>query len=444
MNATAAVRPANGYANLLAFRKDPLAFLAQMARHGDIVSYRMGPRTVTFLNHPDHIKDLLVTSNRKFEKGMVLRRSKRVLGEGLLTSEGEVHLRQRRLAQPAFHRQRIGSYAESMVRYAQHARDRWTDGRVVDIHHEMMQLTLNIVGKTLFDVDLETERREIGESLHTFMELFSIMFLPFSEYLELLPIPPMRRLKKARETLDAIVYRIIRERRSSDRPDRGDLLSMLLMAQDVEGDGQGMTDEQLRDECLTIILAGHETTANALTWTWMLLSQNPEAEAEMHAEIDKALAGRPPCLSDLPNLRYTEMVLAESMRLYPPAWGIGRKAIEDHRFGDHLVKAGTMIVCSQWVMHRDARFYPRPEVFDPMRWTPEAKTSRPKFSYFPFGGGPRQCIGESFAWMEGILLLATMAQQWQLRSVSQEPVERMAAMTLRPSKPMLMKPTRRN
>ncbi len=441
--ATSAVtksNPKNGLANLLVFRKDPLAFLTRMARdHGDVVTYRMGGRKVTLVNHPDYIKDLLVTSNRKFEKGRVLKRSKRLLGEGLLTSEGETHLRQRRLAQPAFHRQRIVNYAESMVTYADHTRLAWKDGSTVDMRGEMMQLTLNIVGKTLFDVDLETEGSEIAESLTTFMEMFGIMFLPFSEFLERLPIPPMRRLNKARQRLDAIVYRIIRERRASAQIDRGDLLSMLLLAQDEEADGKGMTDEQLRDECLTIILAGHETTANALSWTWMLLSQNPAAEETLHAEIDRVLAGKLPTLTNLPNLKYTEMVFAESMRLYPPAWGIGRKAIADHTFGEVAVKKNSMVVCSQWVTHRDPRYFSNPEVFDPERWTPEAKAARPKYSYFPFGGGPRQCIGESFAWMEGVLLLATLAQKWKAKLVSDAPIEKMAAITLRPRLPLMMK-----
>jgi cytochrome P450 len=423
----------NGISNLLNFRKDPLAFLTRMAReYGDVVRYRMGNRTVTLINHPDYIKDLLVTSNRKFEKGRVLQRSKRLLGEGLLTSEGEIHLRQRRLAQPAFHRQRISSYGESMVRYADHTRSSWNDGDTIDMREAMMQLTLNIVGKTLFDVDLETEGRDIAESLNTFMEQFGLMFLPFSEFLEKLPIPAMRRMQKARERMDAIVYRIIRERRASQDIDRGDLLSMLLLAQDVEGDGKGMTDEQLRDECLTIILAGHETTANALSWTWMLLSQNPAEEAKLHQELDSVLNGRLPTIDDLARLKYTEMVFAESMRLYPPAWGIGRKAIEDHSFGDVHIKTNTMVVCSQWVMHRDPRYFVRPEAFEPQRWTPEAKAARPKFSYFPFSAGPRQCIGESFAWMEGVLLLATLAQQWRARLVSVRPIEKMAAITLRP------------
>jgi cytochrome P450 len=442
--ATAAPKRQRGFTDLFAFRRDPLTFLTTLSQqYGDVVRYQMGPRWVVFINHPDYIKDLLVTSNSKFEKGMVLKRSKRVLGEGLLTSEGDFHLRQRRLAQPAFHRQRIANYADAMVHYADRMRTRWIDGQTLDVHEEMMQLTLAIVGKTLFDADIESDGRDIGESLKTFMDLFGIMFLPFSEYLERLPIPPMMRLQRARARLDEIVYRLIRERRASANPDRGDLLSMLLMAQDEEGDGGGMSDVQLRDESLTIILAGHETTANALTWTWMLLAQNPEAERRLHQELDFVLRGRLPNFSDLPNLKYTEMVFAESMRMYPPAWGIGRRTIKDHQFGPCWAREGNMVVCSQWVMHHDPRYYPDPQKFDPNRWTPEAKAARPKFSYFPFGGGPRQCIGESFAWMEGVLLLATIAQQWKLTRVSDEAVEMQAALTLRPKHGLPMQLHRR-
>src|SRR5437879_3998875 len=314
-SAITAPKRQHGFSDLFAFRRDPLTFLTMLSqKYGDVVRYQMGPRWVVFINHPDYVKDLLVTNNNKFEKGMVLKRSKRVLGEGLLTSEGDFHLRQRRLAQPAFHRQRIANYADTMVHYAERMRSRWADGQTLDVHEEMMQLTLAIVGKTLFDADIESEGRDIGESLKTFMDLFGIMFLPFSEYLERLPIPPMMRLQRARTRLDEIVYRLIHERRASANPDRGDLLSMLLMAQDEEGDGGGMSDLQLRDESITIILAGHETTANALTWTWMLLAQNPEAETRLHQELDSVLAGRLPTFADLPNLKYSEMVLPESMR----------------------------------------------------------------------------------------------------------------------------------
>ena len=422
--------------NLMRFQRDPLAFLTEAARHGDVVQYRMGPRRLTFLNHPDYIKDLLITSNRKFIKSMVLQRSKRVLGEGLLTSEGEFHLRQRRLAQPAFHRARIAAYAQTMVHEAAAMRDTWKPGTILDIHAEMMRLTLVIAGKTLFGADVEADAKEVGEALSDFMEMFGFIFLPFSQYLERLPIPPMNKVFKARERLDRIVYRLIHERRQSPG-DRGDLLSMLIAATDVEGDRTGMTDQQLRDECLTIFLAGHETTANALTYTWFLLARDPEPAQRMQWEIDQ-LGGRLPTFDDLPQLKYTNAVFAEAMRLYPPAWGLGREAVEPHTFGDAKVETGEIVLCSQWVMHRSARYWPQPEAFKPERWLEEDK-SRPKFSYFPFGAGPRQCIGESFAWTEGVLVLATLAQRFALELRPEYRLRLRASITLRPREPVPMR-----
>ena len=418
------------------FRRDPLAFFTAIAKINDVVHYQMGPRHVTFLNDPDYIKDLLVTSNRKFIKSHVLQRAKRVLGEGLLTSEGEMHLRQRRLAQPAFHRQRIAAYAETMVAEAVALSERWQAGAIVDIHAEMMRLTLIIAGKTLFGTDVAEDAEEVGAALADFMEMFGFIFLPFSNLLERLPVPPMNRIGKARKRLDAIIYRLIRERRASPG-DQHDLLSMLISATDFEGDGTGMTDEQLRDECVTIFLAGHETTANALTYAWMLLAQNPETAERMHDEI-ATLNGRLPTAEDFPRLRYTYAVFAETLRLYPPAWGLGRQATEPHSFGEQHVEPGTMVICSQWVMHRDARYWPDPERFDPERWLQEDK-SRPKFAYFPFGAGPRQCIGESFAWMEGVLLLATLTQRFAAELRPGYQLRLRAAITLRPKDPVPMR-----
>jgi cytochrome P450 len=421
------------WANLWAFRRDPLRFFTEAAhKYGDVVFYSMGSRRLFLVNNPEYIKDLLVTSNRKFEKSVVLQRSKNILGNWLLTSEGDFHLRQRRLAQPAFHRHRVNSYGKVMVEYAQTMCARWQDGSTIDVHDEMMKLTLAIVGKTLFDAEMEGKTaEEIAGAMQTFMDLFGLVFLPYSQYLEKFNVPPMNRIHKARRQLDGVVYRLIAERRSSGR-DQGDLLSMLLRASDPEGDGSGMTDEQLRDECVTLILAGHETTANALSWTWMLLSQNPEIERRMHEEIATAIGDRPPTVEDIPALRYVEWVLAESMRLYPPAWVIGRRAIEAHQFGGYEVPAGCMVLCSQWVMHRDERYYVDPKRFDPERWRPEERVKRPKFSYFPFGAGPRQCIGEPFAWMEGVLLLASIAQRWRMRLVPEHPVSPLPVITLRP------------
>jgi len=420
------------------FRTDTLGVLQEMAAEfGDIVYFKLGPQPAYFLNHPDHVRDVLVTSNNSFMKGRALQRSKRLLGEGLLTSENPVHRRQRRLAQPAFHRQRIASYAGVMTSYADRLVSGWHDGDTLDMSEEMMRLTLAIVGKTLFDADVEGEAAEIGEALTTVMDLFNLLLLPFSELLEKLPLPHKKRFDKAKARLDETIYRILEERRRSGL-DHGDLLSMLMLAEDTEDSGERMTDLQIRDEAMTIFLAGHETTSNALTWTWYLLSQNPEVEKRLHAELDEVLNGRAPTFEDVPRLRYTEMVFSESMRLYQPAWAIGRLATQDHRIGDYVIPKGSLVLLSQYVMHRDARFFREPDKFDPERWTPEAKEARPQFSYFPFGGGPRRCIGEGFAWMEGILLIASIANRWRMRLEPGHRVELQPVITLRPKHGMRM------
>jgi cytochrome P450 len=431
--------------DFIAFRRDPINFIQRAAReYGDISYFRMGPQDVYFLNHPDFIKDVLVTHQQNFTKGRALQRSKKLLGEGLLTSEGDFHRRQRRLAQPAFHRQQIATYGAAMTACAARMSEGWRDGETLNISHEMMRLTLAIVGKTLFDTDVEAEADEIGDAMTTIVHLFNAMMLPFSELLEKLPLPQKRRFDKAKQRLDTTIYRMIEERRLSGE-DHGDLLSMLLRARDEEGDGAGMTDKQVRDEALTIFLAGHETTANALTWTWYLLSEHPEVETKLHAEVDRVLEGeRLPTMEDVAQLRYTEMVLAESMRLYPPAWAIGRLSINEHEISGYVMPPHSLILMSPYIMQRDARFFPEPTRFDPERWTTEARESRPQFAYFPFGGGARRCIGEGFAWMEGILLIATLAQQWRLRHVPNHPVALQPAITLRPKHGMLMKLEKRS
>ncbi len=428
---------------LFEMARNPLAPLIAMHRdYGDIVHYHIGPQHLYLFSDPELIRDVLVTNQKNFTKSRGLERAKRLLGNGLLTSEGEFHLRQRRLAQPAFHRQRIASYATTMTSYADRTRTSWCDGTVVDMHTEMMRLTLAIVAKTLFDADVDDEAAEIGEALTAAFDSFNLAILPFTELLEKLPLPHVRRFNAARDRLDSTIYRMIEERRGQS-DDRGDLLSMLLLATDTEGDGRGMDDVQLRDEALTIFLAGHETTANTLTWTWYLLSQHPEIESRMHREIDAALGGRKPGFEDLAALPYTRMVVAESMRLYPPAWAIGRRAIEPFQARGYTIPARSVILMSQYVVQRDARFFPDPERFDPERWTPDAQASRPKFSYFPFGGGARVCIGEQFAWMEAILVVATLAQRWKMRLVPGHPVDVHPLITLRPKNGMQMTLERR-
>lgn len=408
---------------LLSFRKNPLEFLRRTAReYGDLAFFRLGNQNVFLINDPELIREVLVERQATFTKSRGLRRARSLLGDGLLTSEGEVHLRHRRLVQPAFHPDRLRGYAEVMVDFAELSRDRWRDGDTVEIFHEMARITLGVVGKTLFSVEVEAEAEEIGEALTSVLEMFSIMMLPFSGLVEKLPLPVVRRFKKARKTLYERMERLIRQRRERGE-DAGDLLSMLLLVQEEEG--AGLSDREVREEALTLFLAGHETTANALSWTFYLLSQNPECEARLGEEIERVLEGRRPSFEDLPRLSYAESVLAESIRLYPPAWAIGRTAREALTLGGYEVPAGSTCILSAYVTQNDQRLFPDPERFDPERWQPEARASRPKFAYFPFGGGARTCIGERFALMEGVLILVSLAQRWQLRLAPHQKVEPM-------------------
>ena len=420
------------------FRRNTLEFLLKNARElGDLFYFRIGPQHAYFINHPDHIKDVLMTHQSSFIKGRALQRSKRLLGEGLLTSEGEFHRRQRRLAQPAFHRQRIAGYANVMSDYTEHHIANWKDGEELDLAQEMMSLTLNIVAKTLFNANVGDETKDVREALTTILEMFNLLLFPFSELLEKLPLPQSRRFNKSKEKLDSIIYRIIEERRRSGE-DAGDLLSMLILATDTEGDGKGMTNKQLRDEALTIFLAGHETTANALTWTFYLLSQNEGVERKLHEELNSVLPdGKLPIMEDVPNLKYTEKVFAESMRLYPPAWAVGRLTVKDVEIGGCHIPKDSLVLMSQYVMHRDPRYYENAEQFNPERWITDPKDIK-QFTYFPFGGGARRCIGDQFAWMEGILLLAAVARKWKLRHVPEHKVETQPLFTLRPKHGMQM------
>jgi cytochrome P450 len=417
--------------SVFAFRRDPLTFLREAtAPYGDVVTYRFGRTPVFLLKHPDDIKDVLVTRQHDFVKGRGIQWTRIFLGDGLLTSEGAFHTRQRRLSAPAFHRQRIGAYAEAMADYTARARARFRDGETLAFDAEMHALTLAIAGHTLFGQDMADEAAEIGAALTDVLTLFPRFALPWARALQRLPLPSNRRFERARARLDATVYRIIRLRRQSGR-DQGDLLSMLMAARD-EDDGQRMTDVQLRDEIMTLLIAGHETTANALCWTFHLLSQHPEVERRLHEEVDAILGDRLPGLDDVQRLTYVERVLAESMRLYPPAWNLGRQSVADYTVKGYTLPAGSLFAVSTWVTHHDERWWPDPFRFDPDRWLPDARAARPKFSYFPFGGGARQCIGESFAWMEGALLLATLAQRFRFRSVPGARVLPQALITLRP------------
>ena len=411
-------------------RRDPLRFFEELAAYGPIAYFRIGTQPVYLVSDPSLIEDILVGGAGHFRKGQALERSKRVLGEGLLTNEGAAHLRQRRLVQPAFHKARIAAYAEAMIHAAVGVRDAWREGVPLDVSREMNRLALTIVADTLFGaaVGSDADTQRVQQAITDVVEMFDLVMVPFAEWLMRLPLPRVRRYDAARRALDAVVYRIIAERRASPE-DRGDLLSMLLHADDPEGGGT-MSDRQLRDEVITLFLAGHETTGNALTWTWVLLARHPHAEQQLHAELDSVLGGRAPTADDLPRLSYTRAVIAESMRLYPPAWTMGRRPLRPYRCGDYEVPVDALILMSQWIVHRDPRYWPEPERFDPSRWAGEAK-GRPRFAYFPFGGGTRICVGESFAWTEAMLALATIAQRWRLVLDPAHPVEPQPLITLR-------------
>ncbi len=413
---------------------EPISFFQRLVHDfGDVAHYRVRGQDVIFLNDPDYIREVLVNQNDNFIKERTVQRSKLLLGEGMITSEGSVHRAQRQAAQPAFHRQRIPSYAKSMVELAAKMRDRWQPGESFDVSLEMMHLTLAIVAKTLFDTELEAEVKELAAAINSIMGLYNFMILiPAAEHLVHLPLPGILRFRRARRRLDTIVYRMIAEHRAGKRSS-DDLLTMML------GSRTDISDEQLRDEVITIFLAGYETVANALSWTWYLLSQNSEAESRFHAELDAVLARRLATADDYPRLRYTEMVLAESMRLYPPAWGMGRQALNDFQLGPYRLPARTTVAMSQFILHRDARYLPDPLRFDPERFTPENRARR-KLAYFPFGAGARQCIGESFAGMEGVLVLATIAQRWKLRLEPGHRVEPQPLITLRPKYGLRMNP----
>ncbi len=430
-----------GFQMALLMRGDALEMLSRLVQsHGDIATVKAGSQQLVLLSHPDLARVLLVTEQRSFVKGEALQRARSVLGNGLLTSEGDVHLRQRRLVQPAFHRERIAAYAETMSQYSEQAALRWHAGER-DMAREMAQLTLAIAGKTLFDAEVGDDAQAVGHALDELMGAFGLLMLPFSSQLERLPIPPMRRIRRARATIDNVIARLIAERRAEGA--RGDLLSTLIFAQDSEQGGEQMDDQQLRDEAITIFLAGHETTANALSWAWYLLARNPEAEARLHAEVDTLLGDRLPSADDFPHLTYTRAIVAETLRLYPPVWIFGRRAIAPVTIGDQLIPIGTTVMISPWVLHHDPRFFPDPERFLPERWLSEEMAQRPPTAYLPFGGGVRMCIGERFAWMEGVLILATLARRWSFRLRDGQVVVPRPAMTLRPRGGMPMLFTRR-
>jgi len=424
------------------FQRDQLAFYSSCARdYGDVVATRFGPLRVLLLYHPDTIEEVLVTRNRDFVKSPGVRVLRPLLGEGLLLSEGSTWLRQRRLVQPAFHRQRLAGYGEIMTAYAERRLADWKDSQVIDVHAEMMALTLQIVGKTLFDADVSDQTDAVGHAANVLMELFGARLRSFRLLPDWAPTPANLRSGRAIRRLDEVVYRMIAARRASGE-DRGDLLSILLHAQDAD-QGTRMTDRQVRDEAMTLFMAGHETTAVALSWTWYLLARHPEVEARLAEELSTVLAGRAPTLADLPKLTYAERVVTESMRLYPPAFVMGRQATSPTEVAGHPVARNVIVIMPTWVVHRDPRWFDEPEAFRPDRWADERARSLPRYAYFPFGGGPRQCIGNTFATMEAVLVLATIAQRYRLTLVPGQRVTPATHVTLRPEPGIRMVVTRR-
>ena len=424
--------------NMREFNRDALRFIERCAREfGDVVLTRFLYVPALFIYHPDDIEYVLASGSKNFIKAATLRSPffRRIAGNGLVTSEGDFWRRQRRLAQPAFHRDRVEAYARTMVNFAEEMLAGWGGRPVLDVHEEMVLLTQRVVAQTLFSTDVAGDSGEMAEALTRLVSPFASQTTLKWILDNRLPTPAHLRFNRDVRRIDRFVYRLIGERRASGE-DTGDLLSMLLRAQDE--DGAGMTDQQLRDELMTIFLAGHETTAVALTWAWVLLAQNPEAEAKLHAELDEVLGGRAPRAEDMPRLRYSEWVVKESLRLYPPAWAVGREAVRECEVGGYGVPKGMQVIAYPWVTQRDPRWFEDPLAFRPERWGEESASRVPRYAYFPFGGGPRLCIGNYFATMEAVLIIATVARRLRLRLVPGHKVELFPAVALRPKGRVLM------
>lgn len=429
--------------NMRQMIKDRLGFLtANLQKYGDIVHFRIGPRHIYQLNNPEHVHYVLVKHADQFYKTPALKKAAQdSIGQGLLTSDGDLHKRQRRLVQPAFHHNRIAAYADTMVNYTDDMLDGWQNGQQIGILNAMMRLTMRIVGKTLFDTDVTDDADTIGKAISIGIEATSERISRPLQLLDKLPTATNRQRREALKVIDETIKRFIEERKASGE-DKGDLLSMLLMAVD-EQDGGQMTNKQVKDEAMTLFVAGHETTANALAWTFYLLGQHPDVEQKLAEEIWNALGDRLPVLADLPKLPYLEMVIKESMRLYPPAWTVSREAQEDFELGGYTIPKGSILLMSMYIIHHDARYWDRPNDFLPERFSAANEASIPKYAYFPFGGGPRVCIGNQFAMMEAQLVLATILQRFHLAIVPNQQVKPNALITMRPKPDIQVKLERR-
>jgi cytochrome P450 len=418
--------------DLFRFWNNPFDLLLYYAnRYGDVVNL---DRDTVFLNHPDLVRDVFTTNASKHLRGPGLNSFRRVFGDGLVSSEDPSHMRQRHLLQPAFMSERVADYGNSMVHFTDVMSQEWRAGETIDVHREMTKVTLAIVCETLFGANIFGEDSDLATSVTALMEAF-FHPLPFGRYLEKLPFAFARRLEDSLAEFDRVMYSKIAARRA-DSADHGDVLSILLRAQGPEISEE--SDRQIRDHCATLIAAGHETTASAATFALYLLAKHPEITSRLCAELDAVVGGSLPRPEDVPNLVYTRMVFAETMRLYPPICAIARTVKDEHAVRGRRLPVGTVVQVCPFTMHRDPRFFPEPERFDPERFTPSAQAARPKYSYFPFGGGARYCIGENFAWMEGVLLLATIFRRWRMHLASSPELELQPSISLRPKKPVLV------
>ncbi|MFO1431699.1 MAG: cytochrome P450 [Candidatus Competibacteraceae bacterium] len=417
--------------NLPDFGRAPLDFLTRCHQdYGPIVGLRALHRPVYLLNCPELVDEVLVRQSRNFIKSTLFyRHLTAIFGQGLLISEGEFQRRQRRLMAPAFHAERIAGYGEMMVRYTERMLQDWRAGELRNAHQDMMDLAMRIVARTLFAAEIGAEVAEISRTFTAVVEEISARLIRPFAVPAYLPTPGNRRYAKGIRQLDRLVYRLIREHRRHGE-DRGDLLSLLLTARDE--DGQALTDQQLRDELVTLFLGGHETTAVTLSWTWYLLARHPVVVDRLMAELREVLGGRSPTVADFDRLIYAEGIIKEAMRLYPPAWAIAREAVAPFELGGYQLPAGATLAISPWVLHRDSRYFKQPEAFLPERWQEESSLSLPRQAFMPFGGGPRICIGQRFAMVEAVLILATIAQRFHLAWQAEYPITLLPSITLRP------------
>jgi len=420
------------------FTRDPLAFLSGVAdRYGDISCFTLGGIEAYFVRHPDFVREVLITQRASFTLSPLRKRLSAVVGHGLFTSEGELHARQRRLMQPVFRKSRIEAYAGSIAELSRRTRDRWQSGAEIDLTEESMKLTMLVAARALFDDDIGGDAKAVSSDLAVLLEFFTRISSPFLGLWLKLPLRSTLRFHAAVRDLDAVIYRMI-ERRRGAAGAGNDLLSLLMQAKDDETN-VFMTQRQLRDEILTLLIAGHETTANLLGWTLYLVSQNDACAERLHAEARSVLGGRPGFVAaDTERLAYGRQVIQEGLRLYPPGWFIGRAALAEVRLGNYTLPKGAVVLMSQYVMHRDARFFEQPELFAPERWQGDFLERLPRGAYFPFSAGDRHCIGEGFAWQEALLILATLVERWKFELVPGQRIRPKPSVTLRPDRPIRM------